>query len=189
MEAFPTNQPSQIESKYANITSQFDDEFNESSQTDANAAWTSIEKPIETTKSSGIGDDEPWELEDNGEEKMTPIPTTTRLTPNEYSPTGKVNLHANFSDSFHPNEDTEHTQTKTVRFDDNVQKIRAPTPPKETLESSSTNDSDEIEVDDITTSFEKVNPRMETSYVTISEADLNVRIQLNSFVKSNLVYQ
>ncbi len=174
LEAFTTDQTSQIESKFANITAQFDEEFNESSQTDANAAWTSIEKPFETIKSSGIGDDEPWELEDNGEEKIIPIPTTTRLSSNEYSSNGKVHLHS--SDLFNQNEEMEHTLTKTVRFDDNVQNIRAPTPPpKETLESSSsTNDSDEIEVDDIATSFERINHRMEASYVTINEADLNV---------------
>jgi hypothetical protein len=108
---------------------------------------------------------------------MTPIPTTTRLTSNEYSSAGKVNLQSNyFSDSFNPNEDAEQTLTKTVRFNDNVQNIRVPTPPKETRESSSTNDSDEIEVDDITPNFERINDRMETSYVTINEADLNVCI-------------
>ncbi len=177
-DAFASDQPlysPEIQSKFADITAQFDEEFNEPSQTDDNAPWTAIEKPNDTTKSSGIGGDEPWELEDHGEEKMIPIPTTTRFASafndNDSAPIGKVTLHQNiFSDSFNPTEDTEHILTKTVRFDDNVQKIRAPTPPKE----SSSSDSDDVEIEDITPNFETINDRMEASYVNIDETDLKV---------------
>lgn len=143
--------------KSPHLTSPFDD--------DNNGLWTKIEKPI---------NDEPWELEDNGEEKLTPIPTTKRFTSpfNDDDDDGenilkeKLNF---FSDSFNPNEDIEQTVTKTVRFDDNIQSIRSPTPPlsaRETFDSSE-NNSDKIDLDDIT-------PNMEASFVTINENDLKV---------------
>ncbi len=163
------------EPKFTNITSQFDEELNESSQIDDNTPWTTIEKP-----SSGFGDDEPWELEDHGEEKMTPIPTTTRFTSpfndNEYYPIEKISSKNNFfSDSFNPSEDTEQTLTKTVRFDDNIQSIPSPTPPLRDSPESSESDSDGIVIDDITPNFEANNNHMETSYVTIDENDLKER--------------
>ncbi len=176
-EAFASEEPlhsPEIESKFANITSQFDEEFNESSQIDDNAPWTSIEKPT-----GGIGDDEPWELEDNGEEKITPVPTTTRLVSafndNEYSSIEKFNSSKNFfSDSFNPNEEIEQTLTKSVRFDDRIQNIRSPTPPIDNIESPTTSDSNEVVVDDIIPNFETINNQMEASYVTIDETDIKV---------------
>jgi len=171
-EAFASDQPldsSKIELKFTNLTVPFDEELNESLQTDENTPWTSVDKP-----NSGIGDDEPWELEDHGEEKMTPIPTTTRLASafndNEHSLKEKQNF---FSDSFDQYEDAEETVTKTVRFDDNVESIRAATPQEDTP-----SDSDEIEINEITPTFEQVNDRMEASYVKIDETDLTVCIYL-----------
>ena len=166
--------PRKSNQRFANISAQIDEEFTKTSPIEENSPWTTVE----ATKSSGIGDDEPWELEDNGEEKMTPIPTTTRLSSpfndGDLSPVGKVNLHSNFfSDSFQPNEDNEQTLTKTVRFDDNVQNIRAATPPKDQFEIPSS-ESDDIEVDDIIPNFENNIDRMDTSFVQIDEKDLQV---------------
>jgi hypothetical protein len=130
---------------------------------------------LETNKSSGIGDDEPWELEDSTDEKLTPIPTTVRLSSpfndDEYSTTEKSAAQKNFfSDSFIPpkiletrpsnepensdddlshhqsNETTEQPLTKSVRFDDNIQNI---------------NRSEQAEIDD-----------METSYINVGETDV-----------------
>lgn len=99
-----------------------------------------------------MDDNEPWELEDHGEEKITPIPATIRLASalndNE---TSQKNY---FSDSFNPMEQTEQSFAKTVRFDDNVQNIRASTPPS----NDKTMESEELDVNDITPQFN----RMET---------------------------
>lgn len=136
-------QHSEVQSNLTSATTQLDEEFNQTSP------WTYVEKPIETPKSSGIGDNEPWELEDHGEEKITPIPATIRLasTFNENENSQKNY----FSDSFNPVEQTEHISGKTVRFDDNVQKIRASTPPSdENLRSSLTM---ELDVNEITPQF------------------------------------
>jgi hypothetical protein len=94
---------------------------------------------------------------------MTPIPTTTRLADNEHSLTEKKNF---FSDSFDQYEDAEETVTKTVRFDDNVESIRAATPPEDTPSDS----------DEITPTFEPVSDRIDASYVNIDETDLTVCI-------------
>ncbi len=183
----PLNSP-EMESKFGNITTQFND----------NSPWISAKKSSETGKSSGIGDNEPWELEDNGEEIITPVPTTNRLSAfnNDF-----------FSDSFNPsiiaeidsnankenddghftkqisNEDIDQSFAKSVRFDDNVQKIRAPTPQKDILnesKSSTTSDSNEVEIDDITPSFETISDRitdhMETSFVNVDTTDVKVYI-------------
>jgi hypothetical protein len=192
-----------MEAKFGTIAALINNEFIPSSQiqqsTDDDAAWTSIEKPSEPVRSSGIGDNEPWELEDTGEEKITPIPTTDRLTSafndHEYSTIEKPDAHNNFfSDAFNPPaiiiekrsnisdsdkedsidyfpkhqpvEDTEPALSKSVRFDDNVQNIRPTTPPKSNLyesESSETSDSDEVEVDEITPTFEAVPEHVETN--------------------------
>ncbi|CAF3370431.1 unnamed protein product [Rotaria sp. Silwood1] len=128
-EAFASDQPldsSENDSKFANITAQFN-EFDESSQlqqsTDDNTPWITIEKTPETVQTSSISKDEPWELEDSGEENITPGFTTTTTTTqhseafddNELSTTEKSNLHNYFSDSFntpitiekHPSDDKE----------------------------------------------------------------------------------
>jgi hypothetical protein len=196
----PLNSP-EMESKFGNITTQFND----------NSPWISARKSSETGKSSGIGDNEPWELEDNGEEIITPVPTTSRFSAfnnDEFSITEKADSHINFfSDSFNPpiiaetnsnankenddghftkqisNEDIDQSFAKSVRFDDNVQKIRAPTPQKDILnesKSSTTSDSNEVEIDDITPSFETISDRitdhMETSFVNVDTTDVKVYI-------------
>lgn len=161
-EAFASEQPLHSP-KFTHITSQFDDEDEDVDEN--NALWTKVEKPT---------NNEPWELEDNGEEKMTPVPTSARITSpfneDDYFPTEKNNSNKNFfSDSFNPSGEAEQTLSKSVRFDDNIQSIRSPTPPlsaKENYESSGS-DSDKVEIDDIT-------PNLETSFINIDENDLKV---------------
>lgn len=208
-EAFASDQPLNLPE--IELTSQFNNEFNAFSQlqqsTDDNAPWISVEKSSEISKSSGIGENEPWELEDHGEEKMTPVPTTTRLSAfndsDYFSTTEKPDsLNNFFSDSFNPpiiteeqsnnnkenyddhftkqqsNENIDQSFVKSVRFDDNIQKIRAPTPSKE-IHNESKSDSDEVEIDDITPTFEtigsdRITDHMETSYVTVDKTDIAV---------------
>ncbi|CAF0999358.1 unnamed protein product [Rotaria sordida] len=200
-EAFASDQPldsSEIESKFPNITAQFNDEFDESSQqqqqqpsTDDNTPWITIEKTPETIQTSSINKDEPWELEDSGEENITPE---------------KSNLHKNyFSDSFnvptaiekHPNDDKdnyddyftkqqlneniEQSLTKNAYDDDNKENMQTTTSLKDNInatESSTTSDSDIVEVNDIAPNVETINDRitdhMQTSYVNVDEADVKI---------------
>ncbi|CAF0786531.1 unnamed protein product [Adineta steineri] len=207
----PLNSP-EIESKFSNINTQFGNDFNEFSQlqqsTDDNAAWISVDKSSEMVKSNNFGDNEPWELEDHGEEKITPVPTTMRLSAfndNEFATNEKRNSQNNFfSDSFNPptftendsnnnkenspdhfikkqtNEDIDQSIPKSVRFDDRIQNIRSPTPPTDILnesKSSTKSDSDDIDIDDISPSFETGNDQitdhtMETSYVNVDTTDV-----------------
>ena len=77
-EAFASDQPldaSEIEDRFACITAQFDEPMLSAASTDAdNSPWTSMRQQAAPVKSSGIGDDEPWELEDSGEEKQAALP-------------------------------------------------------------------------------------------------------------------
>ena len=178
----PLHSP-EIDSKFANITAQFDEKVNQSLQIHDDALWTSIEKPT-----NEIGNDEPWELEDNGEEKISPIPTTVRLSSafndNEYFPKEK-NASSNnfFSDSFNPTEDNEQTAAKTVRFSDNIENICISTLPRnDTFESSSSSTSTN-ELDDIV--IEDIKPTMETSFINIDEKDFKVEIDLFYFFLFN----
>ncbi|CAF4232786.1 unnamed protein product [Rotaria sp. Silwood2] len=214
-EAFASDQPldsSDNELKFANITAQFN-EFDESSQlqqsTDDNTPWITIDKTPETVQTSSISKDEPWELEDSGEENIAPgFPTTTpysdAFNDNEFSTTEKTNLPTNyFSDSFnapittekHPsddkenyddyftkqqlNENTEQSLAKSAHFDDNQKNVQASTSLKDNLnasESSTTSDSDIVEVNEIAPTFETISDHMQTSYVNVDETDVKIEL-------------
>lgn len=150
-EAFASDEPldsAELQSKYTHITGPLDDQFVESSP------WTTVEK----------SNDEPWELEDNM------LRTTRADSPVDEINDSKTNY---FFDSFNPVKEPDQTLSKSVRFNDNVQNIRASTPPASSLTMEST------EVD-ITPSFN----RMETSYVQINETDLIVSITIVNQGKS-----
>ncbi|UJR15839.1 hypothetical protein I4U23_002765 [Adineta vaga] len=201
-EAFASDQPlhsPEFDSKFASIPNQFNDNFNQSSSspqqsTDDNAPWISVDKSFETVESNAIGDNEPWELEDHKEENLTPVPTTTRLSAfddSEFSSTKELDSNQNFfSDSFNPptlkgkrsNEEIDdQSGSKAVRFDDRVQNIRVPTPPNDTFDESKLStkgDSNDIEIDDITPSFQT--DLTESNYTIVTKRDAKETITLPS---------
>lgn len=124
---------------------------------------------LKSTWSTAAVDNEPWELEDQ-------VPTATTNLNNiiddddDLSPVSKVNSHGNFfSDSFQPINESEQMKNKFVRFDENVENIEIVNPP------SNDESSSDLDIEDITTNIpNQNNERMEMSYVTIEEKDIEV---------------
>ncbi|CAF2048820.1 unnamed protein product [Rotaria magnacalcarata] len=207
-EAFASDQPldtSEIGSKFSNIITEINNEVDESSQqlTNDNSPWITVDNTFETVQTDGPNKDEPWELEDSTEEKLTPALTkasqlSAAFNDNEFSTTDKSDLQKNFfSDSFNAptdienydnyftkqelNGNTEETSGENTHIGINKENLPIGTTLKDNVnasESPATSDSDVIEVNDITTDFETINDRntdpMQTSYVNINEKDIKV---------------
>ncbi|CAF1067262.1 unnamed protein product [Adineta ricciae] len=194
-EAFASDRPlhsSDQDSKFANIISQFDDDFDrltasqqQQQPVDDDAPWVSVDKPPEPVQSSTVEENEPWELEDHHNENLTPVPTTVRFSAfndHESASTEKVNPNQNFfSDSFNPptikeehaNEETVvQPGPKTVHLDDQVQTKRSPTPSTDAFDEtkiSAKEDPDDIDIDDISPSFHN-----EPNYAFVSRTHATV---------------
>ncbi|CAF1131856.1 unnamed protein product [Adineta ricciae] len=191
-EAFASDRPlysSDQDSKFANIISQFDDDFDQPAASQQqqqqsvndDAPWVSVDKPTELVQSSTVEENEPWELEDHHNENLTPVPTTVRLSAfddHEFTSTEKIDPNQNFfSDSFNPptiKEEHANVETvdqpgpKTAHLDDQVQSKRSPTPPTHAFEEtkvSAKEDPDDIDIDDINPSFQN-----EPNYAFVSRA-------------------
>ncbi|CAF5109183.1 unnamed protein product, partial [Rotaria magnacalcarata] len=211
-EAFASDQPldtSEIGSKFSNIITEINNEVDESSQqlTNDNSPWITVDNTFETVQTDGPNKDEPWELEDSTEEKLTPALTkasqlSAAFNDNEFSTTDKSDLQKNFfSDSFNAptdienydnyftkqelNGNTEETSGENTHIGINKENLPIGTTLKDNVnasESPATSDSDVIEVNDITTDFETINDRntdpMQTSYVNINEKDIKVCIAI-----------
>lgn len=117
---------------------------------------------LKSSWSTATVDNEPWELEDQMPNATTNINNVID-DDDDLSPVSKVNSHGNFfSDSFHP-------INKSVRFDEHVENIEIVNPP---LHDESSSD---LDIEDITTNIPNPNnDRMEMSYVTIEEKDIEV---------------
>jgi hypothetical protein len=177
-EAFASDQPLNtlnIESIAADIVNQLDE------------SRTSIDQQSEVTKSTG-DDEEPWELEDNTDEKLNPTqkndssnnffpeqrtsaprspPTKTEESEDDESNEGSEKK--NYDDYFSKNKSTEDTEqseaplSKTVRFDENLENVNVLTP-KDSLEqsesSSTTSDTDENEDEHMAPTFPTISDRI-----------------------------
>ncbi|CAF3662573.1 unnamed protein product [Rotaria sordida] len=188
-EAYASDQP-------LNTLDEVDGEYEE-------ALSDPLEQKSNITKSTG-GDDEPWELEDSGEEKVKPIPAiisqkydsydnvpldspvlrvASKLPPKkeefkhkeESTDDSEQENYDNYFDKHKPTEDTSETPiSKTVRFDENIEKVAVLTP-QDSLDgsaaSTTSSDTDDIEdEEDTTLNFQTVNDRI-TDYMSEKETN------------------
>ena len=182
-EAFASDQPLNTPG-IDSITAGIDNEFDESPQ-----IQELTEQQSEILKSTG-GDDEPWELEDSGEERIknliqkndsynnffpntqtsASIPAATTEETGDEENTDEDEKD-NYDDYFSKNQPIEHGDTsppRIVRFDDNIENVAVVTP-KDSLDDQSEspdtpNDFDE----DITTNLQTVSDRI-TDYMHAKE--------------------
>jgi hypothetical protein len=190
-EAFASDRPLNIQG-IDSISAAIDNEFNQSSPhmqepTDDNAPWTSTEQQSDSAKFSGA-DEEPWELNDSGEEVKTTIAAQkndsysnffSNTQSSRQPPTKKFDHENNNEDSDEQNyddyfskqqqppkdedaESIEQSLSKTVRFDENINNVAVLTP-KDSLERSesiSIGDSDDNDDEEITPNFQTVSDRI-----------------------------
>jgi hypothetical protein len=178
-EAFASDQPLNTPG-IDSITAGIENEFDQSSQ--IQDSTTSTEQQSEMIKTTG-GDDEPWELEDSGEQKIKPVPTSIiqkNHSYNNFFPNAQTSGSdgegnddedgkENYDDYFSKNQSTEHVETsipKNVRFDDdNIENVAVLTPKdsldrSESLSTPDDDDPDGIDDEDITTNLQMVSDRI-----------------------------
>ncbi|CAF1147757.1 unnamed protein product [Rotaria sp. Silwood1] len=202
------------------ITGEVDNEFHEASS-------EAFQQQSDIMKSTA-GDDEPWELEDNGEEKIKPMPATISQRYNSYdnvpldSPTLRVapalpptikesedeentgeSDGEDYDKYFSKHKSTEETSaaplSKTVRFDENIEKVAVLTPKdslNESLASTTTSDTDEIEdEDDMTPNFQTISDRI-TDFMHVKDTkekenndDKKIDNETNEATTHNITHQ
>ncbi|CAF0963550.1 unnamed protein product [Adineta steineri] len=155
-EAFASDQPlnSQV---LDSLRADIDNELDQSSQ--IQDSTISIDQQSEIIKSTDGGDNEPWELEDSGDEKLKPVPTDTMLKNDSYTnffPNNeassltatiegsdddkeKDNYDDYFAQQQQSNEQNEASLSKTVRFDENINNVAVLTP-KDSLDRTESSD-------------------------------------------------
>ena len=159
-EIFASDQPldtSTAESNFVSLTDSIDRSFDASipreKTTHDSGLWAPTSQPFQSARSSGIGGDEAWELEDHGEEKMTPLAAvSSRLSAafndEEFAKPDLVHAADNFfSDTFNPSLDEKHP-----RASDNLQETSVVMVQHDDLDesnSSTSRDSEELEMNSI----------------------------------------
>ncbi|CAF1055519.1 unnamed protein product [Adineta ricciae] len=203
-EAYASDQPLKTLG-IGSIVAEIDSEFNDSSQ--MQESTTSIDRQSEmiTSVDGGHNDNEPWELDDSGEEKITPIQTTTILQKNDsynnfFSEQQSSAIatattlpattegsddeieEENYDDYFNQNQvkgENEVPSNKTVRFDENNIENVAVLTPKDSLEESETPqtppDSDDDDDDD--EEHIAINLRMASDRITDHMNDNNINYE------------
>ncbi|CAF2921615.1 unnamed protein product [Rotaria sp. Silwood2] len=212
-EAYASDQP--LNARHVeSITTEADNEFQEASS-----------EPLEqqsNIKQSADGDDEPWELEDSGEEKIKPIPATIsqryelydnvpldsprlRLAPilpptikeSEHEENNDESNQENYDNYFTQNKPIENTSetslSKTVRFDENIEKVAVLTPKDsldESMASTTTSDTDDIEDENMTSNFQPVSDRI-TDFMNEKETNGNKvkDNETNEVITRNITHQ
>ena len=144
--------------------------------------WAPASQPFQSARSSGIGGDEAWELEDTGDEKMTPLAAvSSRLSAafndEEFATADRVHPGDNFfSDTFNPS-----LVEKQPRSSDNVQETSAVMVQHDDLDeskSSTSRDSEELEMSSIVPTLAFAADHMESTNQHPVEIPAKVSVHL-----------